>query len=164
VTLPGLAGIEAPAAMEGADRSGLLCGTAEGPDSVFLAGDAWRAVRTDRYTDVRVDTDREAFAHVPGGRAILWDNESDPCQYRNVVLRPEYADVVERLDATLEEWLERVGDPFLSGDALIEYVGMVEEDAERRAYRECVAENGRVPPGEWPPEGLDVSLDADPDG
>ena len=102
MTLPGLAGVEAPAAMEGADRSGLLCGTAEGPDSVFLAGDAWRAVRTDRYTDVRVDTDREAFAHLPGGRAILRDDAADPDRFENVVLRPAYADAVDRLDATLE--------------------------------------------------------------
>jgi arylsulfatase A-like enzyme len=162
-TLLGLADVDAPAAMEGADRSALVRAESEGPESVFLVGNVWRAVRTDRYTYVRVDTDTEAFAHVPGGRAILWDTQEDPHQFRNVILDPEYADVVERLDATVEKWLDRTGDPFLSGEALIEHLGLEDVAAERSAYHDHVKANGRVSPEEWPPEAVAARLEGETD-
>ncbi|MFB6136023.1 MAG: sulfatase [Halobacteriaceae archaeon] len=130
-SLLALAGIDPPDEMEGEDYSPRLRG--EDPpvrDSVFLAQivrnsqartqhlPPWRGVRTRRYTYARLHD---------GTGWLLYDDEEDPYQLHNRVLNDDYAAERERLDALLDEWLERTGDPFVSEEEHVRAVDMVAE-------------------------------------
>lgn len=137
-TLLGLAGVNVPEAMEGTDYSATVRGEpdAETPDSAYLlsVGAGWRGVRTERHTYARVT---EAFMaeHAPpqGPEWLLFDNETDPYQQHNLVYDPHYADVVDRLDAAVDAWLDETGDPFHPRSAdYVEALG-IEDEWERRS-------------------------------
>jgi len=63
----------------------------------------WRGVRTKRYTYARTSDDMKPW--------LLFDNEKDPWQIRNLVDDPAYSELVEQLDVRTDELLDRAGDP-----------------------------------------------------
>lgn len=134
-TLIGLLGWESQATVEGKDLSRELLGRARhGPDSLFIGNclslnearqqnmPEWRGVRTRRHT----------YVELPGRRPwLLFDNEEDPYQMRNLVDRSEHGELQGRLAATLSDWLDRTGDPFLPGEEMVRAMGVYEAYAER---------------------------------
>lgn len=118
-TLLSLAGIAPPEEMQGTDLAPVFRGhpDTESPDAAYLFGPntgfheselrddtTWRGVVTDRHT----------YARLPNGDPwLLFDTEADPYQFRNLVYDREYADVRDRLDARLDAFGSRVGDPFV---------------------------------------------------
>ena len=92
----------------------------------------YRGVRTPRYTYVR-------SIHGPW---LLYDNQTDPYQKRNLVGKERALEA--RLERKLDGMLKKAGDEFLPGDRYI-------ERAHAAHYREVVAPVGRVksPWGDW---------------
>ncbi len=130
-TLLGLSGIPVPKTVEGIDFSGVLTG-APAPDSAALiacyapfgqwtrarGGREYRGVRTRRYTYVR-DLN---------GPWLLYDNQSDPYQLKNLCNDPEHATVQTRLDALLSERLRAAKDEFLpAGDYIAKWAYEVDD-------------------------------------
>ena len=110
-TLCGLTGVPVPKTVEGEDLSALVTGTGAGPDraallmnvSPFIPNlDEYRGVRTSRYTYVRN----------LAGPWMLFDNQSDPLQLRNLVGVAEHAALQKELDARLQMELKKIGDDF----------------------------------------------------
>ncbi|HON90029.1 MAG TPA: sulfatase [Sedimentisphaerales bacterium] len=121
-TLLGLSGIPVPKTVEGIDFSDILKG-APAPDSAALiacyspfgqwtrarGGREYRGVRTRRYTYVR-DLN---------GPWLLYDNQSDPYQLKNLCNDPEHAPLQTRLDALLSTRLKETKDDFRPGNDYI---------------------------------------------
>ena len=119
-TLLGLAGLPIPRSVQGLDYSGHIRG---GPDpsdgSAILmcphpfgqytrahhAAREYRGLRTRRYTYVRV----------LDGPWLLYDNDLDPYQMRNLVDSPAHATVRAELEARLQRRLQTIGDDFRPG-------------------------------------------------
>jgi len=132
-TLLGLSGIEIPGTVEGEDFSGVLRGT-EKPknDAVLIAcpspfgqwkrtqgGREYRGVRTRRYTYVR---DLK-------GPWLLYDNEQDPYQVKNLCNKPEYSDLQKKLESILSQKLKQTNDEFVSGWDYIKKWGYVVDES-----------------------------------
>jgi arylsulfatase A-like enzyme len=127
-TLLGLAGIAVPDEMNGLDLSAVLLGRSEDePSSVMIDAyvsfdqardyQPWRGVRTKRHTYVR---------WLRGG-ALLYDNQADPYQLRNLAVEAGHEATIEALEAELQGWLDRLGDDFLPGEEHIRRLGQWEE-------------------------------------
>jgi len=138
-TLLGLAGIPVPEYMDGLDLSALLPTKDERrttnqdsspvlrPSSVFLneyvsfdqarAYQPWRGVRTERYT----------YARWLQGGTLLYDTANDPYQLRNLALEPGHEVLLAEMEAELQGWLERLDDPFTTGEEQIRLLGQWEE-------------------------------------
>ena len=115
-TLLALSGAAVPETVEGRDYSAVLKGTARADNKAVLiscpapfaewhhgrGGREYRGVRTRRYTYVR---DLK-------GPWLLYDNQSDPYQMKNLVGRAEHADVQAGLEALLAGKLKATGDTF----------------------------------------------------
>jgi arylsulfatase A-like enzyme len=126
-TLLSMMGLEVPPDMEGVDLKEYVLG-GQGPeiDSVFLmdlvpADEAamqglkeWRGVRTKRYT----------YARFIDGRELLYDNDVDPFQLRNLASEPSAANVKAQLEAELQKWLAKTKDKFLPWRELILELGL----------------------------------------
>ena len=118
-TLLGFAGVKVPASVEGLDYSGYARGGKNPGDSATVitcvspfgeferrvGGKEYRGIRTTRYTYVR-DLN---------GPWLLFDNETDPYQMKNLVGRTEHAKLQADLDAWLNRKLKANGDAFLRG-------------------------------------------------
>lgn len=118
-TLLGLSNIAIPDSVEGTDFSGLIEGRESATNEAALlacpvpfhqwgyprGGREYRGVRTRRYT----------YTRDLNGPWLLYDNQADPYQLDNLAGRPEHALLQRRLDALLEERLERTRDEFLPG-------------------------------------------------
>jgi arylsulfatase A-like enzyme len=113
-TLLSLSGVEIPASIEGEDLSGLITGKAKDEDRAALVmsvypfagydgGKAFRAIRTTRYT----------YARSTDGPWLLYDNESDPYQLKNLVGTPAHTDLQKELEGKLQAKLAKTGDTFL---------------------------------------------------
>ena len=63
----------------------------------------WRGVRTKRYTYARKSDTKKPW--------LLFDNETDPQQLKNLVADPAYAALVKKLDVKTNELLAEAGDP-----------------------------------------------------
>jgi len=126
-TLLGLAGAEIPAAAEGRDfsralREGkrpdgdaalILCAHPFGEWIRTRGGREYRGVRTVRHTYVRsLD-----------GPWLLYDNEADPYQQRNLCGMQEHRQVQEELDARLKQILAERNDAFLPGNEYVRQFG-----------------------------------------
>jgi arylsulfatase A-like enzyme len=137
-TLLGLCGIPISDRVEGIDFSGHIAGGDDPSDGAALimcpqafgqwtithhGGKEYRGLRTKRYTYVR---DLQ-------GPWLLYDNEVDPYQMRNLVHTAERAGVRDELDALLQKKLQETEDQFLPGATYIKKWG----------YR--VDETGTVP-------------------
>ncbi len=118
-TLLGLSGINIPESVEGKDFSGVIKGT-QPPDndaalimcpvpfhqwSYKQGGREYRGVRTRRYTYVR---DLK-------GPWLLYDNQEDPYQLKNLCNSPKYAQIQQDLEKILSRKLKETNDQFLSG-------------------------------------------------
>jgi arylsulfatase A-like enzyme len=124
-TLLGLSNLEVPASVEGVDLSKALAGEqAYTKEAALLqfpvpfhewnfqnGGREYRAIRSERYTYVRNLK----------GPWLLYDNEQDPYQQRNLIHKAEYAEIQRKLDKVLQQKLKATHDDFLPAD---EYMKM----------------------------------------
>ena len=110
-TLLGLVGVPIPETIEGDDLTPILKAEGEGPDravllmsvSPFTAGlPEYRGVRTSRYT----------FVRNIAGPWLMFDNQDDPFQMRNLVDIAEHAELQKKLDGELQANLKKIGDEF----------------------------------------------------
>jgi arylsulfatase A-like enzyme len=110
-TILSFCGLRIPRHMQGRDLSRLLREEdSQEPEAVFLqifdprpihgTPDAWRGLRTRRYTYAR-------FKDKPW---CLFDNVKDPYQIHNLVDKPEFDELQERLDALLIQEMNQTGD------------------------------------------------------
>ena len=118
-TLLRLSGVAVPKSVEGLDFTGYLRGGADpsggaaviqcaspfGEYTRAIGGKEYRAVRTARFTYVR-DLN---------GPWLLFDNERDPYQLKNLVNQADYATEQARLDAELKRKLAVAHDAFRPG-------------------------------------------------
>jgi arylsulfatase A-like enzyme len=119
-TLLSLCGLDAPETMHGTDMSHLLTG-GEGPtnDSIYLMnmgpgwpyrGDwvgCWRGLRDGRYSYARWHDNYRPTA--------LFDRQEDPHEQNNLAGTTEAADIEQRMESRLREWMRRLEDPFETG-------------------------------------------------
>jgi arylsulfatase A-like enzyme len=126
-TLLGLAGVPIPPSVEGLDFSGYIRGGKDPSDGAALimcptpfgewirrqGGREYRGIRTGRYTYVRTLK----------GPWLLYDNQADPYQLRNLCDRPEDAALQANLEATLQRKLKHAGDEFLPGERYLRLWG-----------------------------------------
>ena len=147
-TLLGLAGLPIPDSVEGADHSALMTGRPEASADrgtlLTLAipitearryGFAeYRGLRTTRYTYVRSIK----------GPWLLYDNQTDPYQMRNLLGKPEARQLQSRLDRDLNAELKRRKDDFLPAASYIRRANVSH-------YQEVNAKIGRHPSpwGDW---------------
>ena len=121
--LKGLAGVKTPGVIEGEDLSPLLRdGSEEDRAALYMSvapfaghgfNKEYRAVRTDRYTYVRSLE----------GPWLLYDDVKDPDQSDNLVGKPEFADLLAKLDGRLQAQLKQVGDDFRPARSYLEEWG-----------------------------------------
>lgn len=126
-TLLGLCGVAIPPSAEGIDYSPTLLGTQKQDSEAALiacyapfgewtrahGGKEYRGVRTKRYTYVR---DLK-------GPWLLYDNEKDPCQLKNLCGLPSHADIQAKLDAMLNKKLEETNDQFEHAETYVKKWG-----------------------------------------
>lgn len=140
-TLLGLVGESVPGFVEGIDYSAYLKGAEVAVDTATLiaciqpfgqwnrikhGGREYRGLRTLRYT----------YAKDLSGPWLLFDNEEDPYQLRNLVGVEGYLDLEEKLDALLSEKLASQNDEFLSGLTYVKQYNYPElNDSETVPYR-----------------------------
>jgi arylsulfatase A-like enzyme len=114
-SLLSLSGVEIPASIEGEDLSGLITGKAKDEDRAALVmsvypfagyygGKAFRGIRTIRYT----------YARSTDGPWLLYDNETDPYQMKNLIGKATHADLQKELEGKLQAKLTKTGDTFVS--------------------------------------------------
>ena len=134
-TLLGLAGVSVPKWMNGLDLSPVLRGeSTDEPQSAFIAEyvsfgqssiyQPWRGVRTKRHT----------YARWLQGGTLLYDHATDPYELRNLVHEPGHQALLEDMENELQEWLDRLDDPFLPPDACFHTLGRTEEWEARKTY------------------------------
>jgi len=134
-TLLGLADLTVPETMEGSDLSASLRDpTQSGSDSVFLYGENWRGVRTERYMYACVPPEHPDLSHLPGGHALLFDDADDPYQRTNRIYDPAYHEVRTELRARLDEWLKRTDDPHLPLAEQVRQLGRGDDWDRRQRY------------------------------
>lgn len=124
-TLFGLAGLPIPDTVEGEDLSFVVRDGKDPADRAVLYmmatpfvfgeyGREYRAVKTSKYTYIRsLD-----------GPWMLFDDETDPLQMRNLVLDTENSDLVEEMDNILQELLKRIKDDFRPSQSYVEEWGL----------------------------------------
>jgi len=118
-TLLGLCGVEIPKTVEGHDFSGQIRGGAAPDDAALIAcytpfGEWTRAKGGREYRGVR--TARHTYVRTLDGPWLLFDNEADPYQLKNLCNDPVVADAQRQLDATLQRKLRESRDEFRSGE------------------------------------------------
>ena len=102
-TLLDLAGVRTPETMQGRSMKPLLSETTpsdwrRSQFYTYWGGPPHYGVRTKRYT----------YFRLPGYSAELFDRRTDPEQRHNVASRPEYEDVVARLETELQRQIREV--------------------------------------------------------
>jgi len=119
-TLLGLCGLAIPREVEGLDYSGYIRGGKDPSDGAALlaciapfgqwtrkaGGKEYRGIRTARYT----------FVRDLNGPWLLFDNEQDPFQQKNLAGLPEFSGLQSKLDRILTRKLDQATDQFLPGD------------------------------------------------
>lgn len=118
-TLLGLCGVPVPATVEGTDYSGLVRGGKAPEDRAALIMcvvpfDNWARPRGSEYRGVR--TRRYTYVRNAKGPWLLYDNEQDPYQLRNLIGLPEHRQLQEKMEATLRAELKAAGDEFLPAE------------------------------------------------
>jgi len=129
-TLLGLVGVPVTVPMDGTDLSATLRGgDGPRPGAVFLLEllmvdeaisqgvTEWRGLRTERFT----------YAVRAGGVPwVLYDNEADPWQLRNLVADPAYLGLRQQLADELSRWRQRVDDRHVDGADWVADLGLTE--------------------------------------
>lgn len=111
-TLLAMMGVTIPDGVEGKDLSPFVMGD-EGaaPESQLIgywalpdrcSPSEWRGVVTKSHT----------YARLRDEPWILYDDETDPFQQENLVRKTEHEETRQQLEDRLQEWLERIDDPF----------------------------------------------------
>jgi arylsulfatase A-like enzyme len=116
-TLLSLAGVNCPK-VDGKDLAGAIKGGAsDQPDAVLITKMAgrggggpyffnaitpWHGVRTKRYTYVNLHD---------YGPWLLFDNQEDPFQMKNLIQEPGYAELADDLEKRMRELMKEAGDP-----------------------------------------------------
>jgi arylsulfatase A-like enzyme len=146
-TLLGACGLPIPDTVDGADYSKLMAGAAERPDAAALINlpvpitearrhgfAEYRGLRTERYTYVR-------SIHGPW---LLYDNQRDPYQMRNLRGSAGAKTLQSRLDRALDARLRAVKDEFLPAAEYVRRAGVGH-------YREVTmpAGHAKSPWGDW---------------
>lgn len=137
VTLLGLLGKQFPDEVDGADlhtvftdengrgREGCYIFDLYPCHQAYLKGfQAWRGVRTKRYTYAVTASDQNW---------LLFDNEKDPYQKKNVVNDPDYAEVKKQLWNLLDSYIKK-HDALISGEEYVMQSGQLEEFNESQIY------------------------------
>lgn len=110
-TLLGLSGIGLSETIEGEDVSDMLKTGEEMKDRSVLfmsvapivgQGDAYRAIRTDRYT----------YTHLVDGKRLLFDHTTDPYEMNNLIGSKDYAELANEMETKLQNHLKEIGDEF----------------------------------------------------
>lgn len=126
-TLLGMCGAPIPDTVEGHDFSAALSG---GPDpsggAALLAsfhpfGEYARSDQARAYRGVR--TRKYSYIRALEGPWLLYDDEADPYQMKNLIDLPEYALVQAELELQLQTKLRERGDEFLDGWSYIKRWG-----------------------------------------
>lgn len=145
-TMLGLAGLPVPESVQGKDWSSLIAGKtkdAAEPAALLNLPASFSVVRRLGFAEYRgVRTPRYTYVRSIHGPWLLYDNQVDPYQKKNLVsLQPELR---SRLDRRLDEMLKQAGDEFLPGSRYVERAGASH-------YREANAEPGatKSPWGDW---------------
>jgi len=140
-TLLDLAAVPAPAGLQGRSFAGLLCGGEYRPREEVFCELTWhteydptRAIRTGRHKFIRHWDpppgnlqpkdywDCCAGSEILSGRFAarwpqreLYDLAADPHEQHNLIGQHGFADLAERLEARLLDWMAATGDPLLAG-------------------------------------------------
>lgn len=121
-TLLGLAGEKIPDTIEGEDLSAALR-TGRDPDreALYMCVSPFaKTIPPDLHQEYRaIRTSRHTYVRSLRGPWLMFDDETDPYQTRNLVGSPEHAGLVRELDARLQARLRRTGDDFRPGSAHI---------------------------------------------
>ena len=126
-TILGLCHVPIPKTVEGLDFSEYIRGGKKPSDGAALlscvapfgqwerrhGGREYRGLRTDRYT----------YVCDLNGPWLLFDNQADPFQMRNLVNQPDQSSLQAKLEATLARKLQASGDAFLSAHTYIKKWG-----------------------------------------
>ena len=126
-TLLGLSSIDIPSSVEGTNYSRLIENNEDDLNSAALirciqpfgqwgrnrGGREFRGLRTTKYT----------YTRDLNGPWLLYDNETDPFQENNLIGKPKYAALQERLDSSLTQKLIAAKDEFLPGPEYIKRWG-----------------------------------------
>jgi arylsulfatase A-like enzyme len=145
-TLLGLAGLPAPESVQGKDYSALIRGERKDeaePAALMNLPVSFSVVRRLGFAEYRgVRTPRYTYVRSIKGPWLLYDNQRDPWQKRNLV-ETEPA-LRSRMDRRLDALLQAAGDEFLPGASYV-------ERAQAAHYREVKAVVGKTesPWGDW---------------
>ena len=128
-TILGLCGIATPAGVEGLDYSAMIKGTGTNPNvddaaliecvapfaewNRLIGGKEYRGVRTSRYT----------YTRDLKGPWLLYDNETDPYQQKNLANDPSSVELQKRLDDLLTRKLAAAHDDFRPAEFYLEKWG-----------------------------------------
>lgn len=145
-TLLGLAGLPAVESAQGINFAPLIRGQqkdAPEPAALLNLPASFAVVRRQGFAEYRgLRTPRYTYVRSIHGPWLLYDNQTDPYQKRNLVGRQRVLQA--RLERKLDGLLQKAGDEFLPGDRYV-------ERAHAAHYREVVPPPGRVksPWGDW---------------
>lgn len=126
-TLLTLCGLPVPDGLQGGDFSATLLGR-KGADgrqallALYLPFHEWRYDNGGREYRGLHD-ERHTYVRTLAGPWLLYDNQTDPAQMRNLIDDPAWAARVRELDAALTDRLRQVGDDFLSGREIVQREG-----------------------------------------
>ena len=87
-----------------ADRAALVMNVA--PFAGSYKNPPYRAIRTKQYT----------YSKTPDGPNMFFDNISDPYQQNNLLGKPKFKKLQQKLDSTLNAKLTQIGDEIKSRD------------------------------------------------
>ena len=82
-----------------------------------LRGCGHAGVRTARHTYARF---------IDGEPWVLYDNDADPYQERNLIADPASAELREEMETELQGWLERTGDTCQPWEEVVRELDLVE--------------------------------------
>ena len=137
-TLLGVCGLEIPASVEGRDFSPALSGETVESQGALLAcfhpfGEWHRGVGGQEYRGIR--SARYTYCRGLHGPWLLYDNQADPYQMRNLAASAEHAQLRAELDTLLQRELDAIGDDFLPGMRYIERWGYPLDDSGTVPFR-----------------------------
>ena len=123
-TLLGLCRLPVPESVQGVDHSPLIRGSKKDeaePAALLNLPASFSVVRSLGIAEYRgIRTPRYTYVRSIEGPWLLYDNQLDPFQKRNLVGQERQRDLQARMDRRLETMLKRVGDEFLPGARYVE--------------------------------------------